>query len=333
MARRSRSKQKRSPARFNGVALIDKQAGMTSHDVVDRVRAVAKQRQVGHTGSLDPAATGLLVVCLGNATKIAEYLTLLPKVYEGQVTLGSISDTYDGDGEVVKVEDWEGEIERAELQEAAQHFVGKIEQVPPIHSAKKVAGRRLYEYARAGEEVKIEARIVEVQRFDITSLTWPEATFEVACGSGTYVRRLVHDLGEDLRCGGYLSSLRRLEVAQFHVRDSLSLDDLKTEQGQELLAGGLLTLSQALSHFPKAQITDKGFQLLRQGHALPVGWAPFVGEDPGLDWLDRVLIVDSEDRALAVANYVPAPSSPPPRELNEYDGVWLQPVKRFSLSN
>lgn len=299
---------------------------MTSHDVVDAVRRIAGQREVGHTGTLDPAATGLLVLCLGEATRLSEYFTRMVKGYTGDMILGAVSDTHDAEGEITAVQGAKP-VDEERLRHAAEGFVGEIVQVPPVHSAKKIGGRKLYEYARAGEEVEIPPRTVEVHRFVIDEYAWPRATFEVVCGSGTYVRRLVHDLGEDLGCGAYLSALRRVRVGSFSVGDALTLGQLG--ERDEALAEALWPVRRALAEWPTARVNDEGLVLLRRGHALPAGWAPLADSDRPMAWLDPVLLLDAGGNALAVAQYVPAPSSPPPRALSEYRGAWFQPIKQF----
>jgi tRNA pseudouridine55 synthase len=319
-------RRSRKPPNHHGILPVDKPAGMTSHDVVDVVRGIAGQRQVGHTGTLDPAATGLLVLCLGEATKLAEHFSRMAKVYTGEMVLGAVSDTLDRDGEIREVK---GAVapEEERLRGATEGFLGEIEQVPPLHSAKKVGGRRLYEYARAGEDVEVEARVVSVHRFDITEYAWPRASFVVECGSGTYVRRLVHDLGEDLGCGAYLGSLRRVRVGSIDIERAATLERLRETAG--LLVDSLVPVREAFSDWPTANVDEAGLPLWRQGHAVPTEWVVFADPGRSLSWLDSVLLTDSAGRLLGIGRYVPAPSSPPPRELSEYRGAWIQPARQF----
>lgn len=323
----SRSSRRAPPAN-HGVILVDKPWGITSHDVVGRVRRIYNQREVGHTGTLDPAATGLLVLCLGEATKIAEYLTKLTKTYTGSIRFAAVSDTFDADGEIVERPDAPRPPD-ADIHAMVARFVGDLEQVPPPHSAKKVAGKRLYEYARAGENVVVEPRQVTVSRFELTRLEWPEAEFIVTCTSGTYVRRLAADIGEGLGCGAYLTSLRRTQVGVYDLSAAATLDALEADP--EFAAAAVWSVPRVLSHWPQAMVDPRALTLMHRGHACPVAWTRLSRDESTLNWLDHVLALDETGRALAITKYVPAPSSPPGRDLSEYRGAWLQPSRQFHL--
>jgi len=206
-----------------GLLLVDKPAGITSHDVVDRVRKAAGQRRVGHTGTLDPNATGLLVLCLGRATRLSEHLTGLDKTYEGTMRLGIATTSYDLDGEVTS-EAPVPDMTVDTIQAACDPFVGEIEQVPPMVSAVKVGGERLYKKARKGEDVERPARRIHVREFTVLDYNAPDATIRVQCSRGTYVRSLCHDVGAALGCGGILAALRRTAVGRFSVDDATPVD-------------------------------------------------------------------------------------------------------------
>jgi tRNA pseudouridine55 synthase len=199
---------------MNGLLLVDKPAGITSHDVVDRIRRAAGTRKVGHTGTLDPGATGLLVLCLGVATRLSEHLTGLDKVYEGAMRLGLVTDSYDMDGKVTAESPVTANLTMADIQSACDRFAGEIMQVPPMVSAVKVGGERLYKRARQGEVVERAARQVTVREFHVLSYKAPDAQIRVRCTRGTYVRSLCHDVGQALGCGAILASLRRTFVGQ-----------------------------------------------------------------------------------------------------------------------
>jgi tRNA pseudouridine55 synthase len=214
---------------IDGIAVVDKPAGPTSHDVVGRARRIFGQRRVGHAGTLDPDATGVLVLGLGRATRLLKYLTGLPKSYVGEVVLGMETSSLDAAGEVVAVHDMAG-VTLADVAAAAARFVGAIEQVPPMVSAVKVGGRRLHELARAGVEVERVPRKVTVTRYDVAATAEPGVfAVEVDCSSGTYVRTLAADLGTALGGGAHLRRLRRTAVGSFTVDQAVALDVLGRE--------------------------------------------------------------------------------------------------------
>lgn len=200
----------------SGILVVDKPLGATSFDIVRLVRRAAAEKRVGHAGTLDPAATGVLLVLLGQATRITEYLMDMPKVYRVTVHLGVSTATYDAEGDVVREADASGVTEQM-LREALAEFVGEIEQVPPAHSAVKVDGERAYHRARRGEAVALKARPVSVRRIDLLRYEPPVAEIEVECGRGTYIRSLAHDVGERLGVGAHLASLVRTRVGPFVV--------------------------------------------------------------------------------------------------------------------
>jgi tRNA pseudouridine55 synthase len=212
----------------DGVVVVDKPAGMTSHDVVDRVRRVFSTRKVGHAGTLDPDATGVLVLGLGRATRFLTYSQSAPKRYRATARFGVSTSTQDASGEVVSTRA-AAHLDLDAIAAAAKSFVGAIEQVPPMVSAVKIGGERLYRKARRGEEVERPPRAVTVYGLDVTSFELgpaPVATLDVRCSAGTYVRTLVHDLGDRLGCGAHLASLRRIEAGGFSEADALALDAL-----------------------------------------------------------------------------------------------------------
>ncbi len=227
---------------MKGVLLVDKPAGLTSHDVVDRIRRASGIRRVGHTGTLDPAATGLLVLCVGSATRLSEFLMGLDKVYEGAMRFGVITDSYDFDGQVVE-ERPVPDLSEAEIQQAFDRFTGEILQVPPMVSAVKVGGERLYKRARRGEVVVREPRPVTIHEFDLLDYRAPEARFRLRCTRGTYARTLCYDVGEVLGCGATLASLRRTAVGHHRIEDAAPLDSFQT---REDVASRLLSVDTAL---------------------------------------------------------------------------------------
>ena len=206
------------------VILIDKPLDWTSFDVVRKIRNTIRIKKVGHAGTLDPLASGLLIVCTGKFTKkINEYMGM-EKEYTGTITLGAITPTYDLESEPVDIKDT-ASITAEQLNKATQRFIGTIQQVPPIHSAIKQAGKPVYLAARQGLDVKMEPRKVTISQFCIEKIEMPVIHFRVICGTGTYIRSLAHDYGQALECGGYLSSLRRTRIGIFEAAKAMSVDD------------------------------------------------------------------------------------------------------------
>ncbi|MDP0500945.1 MAG: tRNA pseudouridine(55) synthase TruB [Verrucomicrobiota bacterium JB022] len=218
---------------FEGVLLIDKPSGMTSHDVVDRVRRKLKMKRVGHAGTLDPSATGLMIVLVGKATKLSQFLMGLDKVYEGVIRFGQATTTQDADGEVVSEQEVP-DLSEEMLQGYLKSFLGDQYQTPPMFSAKKVDGVPLYKLARKGKEIEREPRVIRVIEFTLDSWNRPDAEVTVACSKGTYVRTLAHDLGEKVGCGAHLKDLRRVEIDKFVIEDSLELADFEALEPSEI---------------------------------------------------------------------------------------------------
>jgi tRNA pseudouridine55 synthase len=253
------------PLSLNGVLPVDKPVGPTSHDAVAVVRRSLKTRQVGHTGTLDPFASGLLLICVGPATRLAEYLTGLPKTYVATLRLGAATDTDDLTGETISSSDaWSGvSAERIEAALAAQ--VGTITQLPPLYSAKKVDGERAYAAARRGEAVERKAVEVTIHSIRILSIDLPDVTFEVECGSGTYIRAIARDAGDALGVGGHLRALRRTRVGAHDVGRAMPLDALGDA---ERVAAAMLSPLEAVSHFPRVEVDEGGVEALRYGRAV-----------------------------------------------------------------
>ena len=220
---------------LEGVLLIDKPIGLTSHDVVDRVRRKLKMKRIGHAGTLDPMATGLLIILVGKATKLSQYLMSLDKAYQGTITLGETTNTYDAEGEVMTTKPVP-DIAQTEVQEVLNTFVGDQYQTPPMFSALKIDGQPLYKMARKGKEVEREPRFIRISRFDITRFALPEVDFSLDCTKGTYVRSLANDIGGKIGCGAYLSALRRSASDRFSIDDATSLDIFENSGPDEIAA-------------------------------------------------------------------------------------------------
>ena len=211
---------------MEGVLLVDKPQGLTSHDVVYRLRRKLSMKKIGHAGTLDPMATGLLVMLIGKATRISQYLMSVDKAYEGEATLGVVTDSQDAEGEVLTTMPVP-ELTEAQVREAIKGFLGDQYQTPPMHSAIKIDGVPLYKMARKGEEVEREPRFIRVMAFDLLSFTPPRLTFRLLCTKGTYVRTIAHDLGQKLGCGAHLSALRRTGSGKFDIAQCLTLEAIE----------------------------------------------------------------------------------------------------------
>ena len=255
---------------LSGILNVDKPPGMTSHDVVDTVRRLAGQRKVGHAGTLDPMATGVLLVCLGKATRVAEYLMQGRKRYRATIVLGATTDTYDAEGQITSTSD-DTDFPKAEIEAALETFVGSIEQVPPMYSAIKQEGQPLYRLARQGQTVERSPRPVQIDAIDLLTWTPPALSIDVTCSPGTYIRSLAHDLGQCLGSGAYLSSLVRLASGRFTLEDATSLERLAEafEHGQE--DRYLLALDEAFFDWPAVVVGEEAAQRLVHGQAVMLG--------------------------------------------------------------
>ncbi len=255
----------------DGLLLVDKPARLTSHDVVDVVRRLLGTRRVGHTGTLDPAATGLLVLCVGRAGRLQSFLTGWEKTYEGTIVFGVATDTYDTEGTPVGTPHPDAEPSRERLEEACRAFTGEILQVPPPFSAKKINGRKFYELARAGERVPDTPKLVTVRALEILGLEGAVARFRATCTSGTYIRSLAHDIGRALGTGAHLGSLRRTSIGPFRLEDARTLDALEAAGREERLGKpSWLSLSEIPLPFPAVALAPAEAAKVRSGHGVPV---------------------------------------------------------------
>ncbi|WPJ94064.1 tRNA pseudouridine(55) synthase TruB [Coraliomargarita algicola] len=209
-----------------GILLVDKPQGITSHDVVAKMRRVFHMKKVGHAGTLDPMATGMLLILIGKATKASQYLMSMDKEYTGRVKLGVITDSQDADGEITE-ERPVPELTEVQVKAEMKTFIGDQYQTPPMFSAKKINGQKLYKLARQGKTVEREPRVIHISRFDITQFALPEISFIVGTSKGAYVRTIAHDLGERLGCGGHLNELRRTAVGQFRIENASTIEELE----------------------------------------------------------------------------------------------------------
>lgn len=250
---------------ISGVLVVDKPVGLTSHDVVQIIRKGTNIRRAGHTGTLDPRASGVLVILIGPAVRLSEYVSASDKRYQAVVRLGTTTDTYDADGKVLSSLPVDN-ITEEQFQAALESFIGEIEQVPPPYSAVKVKGRKAYEMAREGEEVDLAPRKINVYNLELLEWASPEAVIDVYCSSGTYVRSLAHDLGEKLGCGATLVGLRRTKSGRFTLRDAVPLRKLRESFEDGSWYQYLIPAAEALSDWPSIELTADQVDAVRHGH-------------------------------------------------------------------
>lgn len=282
---------------MHGILLIDKPAGLTSFDVVRQVRRICRTKKVGHAGTLDPLATGVLPVAVGDGTKILQFLLAEDKSYRATLRFGITTDTLDAEGQVlrqrpVSVDSF------ARLESICEQFRGEIDQIPPMFSALKKDGVPLYKLARKGQTVERAARKVSIDRLDIILRQFPELTIEVDCSKGTYIRSLAADIGEALGCGAHLTALRRLRCGRFSVAECLTLEELSQHNTDDI---GLIGLDQVLSDFPAVQVLGSAATALTCG--VPPASAQ-ISSERNLQDGDLVRLRIADDLA-AVARYAP----------------------------
>ena len=252
---------------MNGVVIIDKPAGLTSHDVVNRVRRILGQRSVGHLGTLDPSATGVLPIVLGNLTRLAQFYVHSEKTYEGVIRFGFATDTYDADGQPTTPPQ-DVHINCNEVRALAARFHGVIEQMPPPFSAKKIAGVPAYKLARKNKAVALKPVQVEIKEFEILETTSDQATFRARVASGTYIRSVAHEMGQNLGCGAHLASLRRTTVAEFAIEDAHSLQSLETAMQQGTAESLFVHPRKLVPQLPGVTASDESAALIRSGRAV-----------------------------------------------------------------
>ncbi|MGD8489995.1 MAG: tRNA pseudouridine(55) synthase TruB [Anaerolineae bacterium] len=281
---------------LSGILNVDKPPDMTSHDVVDVIRRIVGQRRVGHAGTLDPMATGVLLVCLGQATRMSQYLMAGRKRYRATIVLGATTDTYDADGEVVTTGQ-RSDFTRDEMGTALQGFVGRISQVPPMYSAIKKDGKPLYQLARQGKTVEREPRTVEIDEISLLDWAAPALIIEVGCSPGTYIRSLAHDLGRALGTGAYLASLVRLQSGRFRLEDAVSLSRLEEafRNGQEMEY--VLPPDEALLEWPAMVVGAEGARRISHGQSVPC--RSLAGADLG----ERCRAYSADGEFLAIMSY------------------------------
>ena len=294
---------------LNGLLPVDKPQGWTSHDVVDRVRCTLQVRKAGHTGTLDPIATGVLVLCLGQSTRLSSFLTDQDKRYRARIRLGISTDTLDAAGAVIARSD-QVPADQGVVFQVVRRFVGEIEQIPPMFSARIVAGKRLYQLARAGQEVAREARRVRIYGIDIERFVPPLLDLTVSCSKGCYIRALADDIGRKLGCGGHLVALRRTAVGKIGLDHCIPLEDLQVLCAEGRIEEHLIDPNRALGHMPGLHLTSD--QIRRFVHGTPVAGI----REVEIQSSDLVRALDPKGSLLGIGRWTA-------------DGAVLKPVRVF----
>ena len=251
---------------INGVIVIRKEQGFTSHDVVAKMRGICGQKKIGHTGTLDPAATGVLPVCLGSGTKLCDMLADRDKEYVAELLLGVTTDTQDTTGTVLAEQ--AVKVTEDEVRKVCESFVGDYNQIPPMYSALKVGGKKLYELAREGKSVERQARPVRILELEILQIELPVVKMRVVCSKGTYIRTLCDDIGRALGCGGAMKSLERTRVGAFTLENAVTLGKLQQLKDAGKLTGVVLPVDRIFDECPKLHVTEAFVRLLDNGNAI-----------------------------------------------------------------
>lgn len=246
---------------MNGILIVNKPEGITSQGVVSKVKKALNVKKVGHTGTLDPLATGVLPILIGNSTKLSKYLIEHDKIYRAVIKLGEKSSTGDREGEIVETKQVSENLEKSNIETALQSFLGKQTQTPPIYSAIKVNGKKLYEYAREGKEVEIPSREIEIYKIELIKFDRENKTveFEVSCSKGTYIRTLCEDIAESLGTAGFMLSLNRVKVDRFDLRDSFTIEDIENGNYK------LISMEELFKDFPKIELNKRKLELFLNG--------------------------------------------------------------------
>lgn len=290
---------------YHGIINIYKEAGFTSHDVVARLRGILKQKKIGHTGTLDPDAVGVLPVCLGSGTKLCDMLTDKTKEYVAQLRLGLTTDTQDMSGTVL--EQKEVRVSEEQVVEAINSFLGAYDQIPPMYSALKVNGKKLYELAREGKEVERKARTVQIEEIEILQINLPVVKMRVRCSKGTYIRTLCHDIGAKLDCGGTMQSLQRTRVGNFDIESALTLTQVEKLRDEGRIADAILSVDSVFSGLQKVVVLKEFQKFIENGNCflqedLKDGQA--LDEPQCFQSDEQVRVYDEADRFYGVYRYV-----------------------------
>lgn len=249
---------------YNGIINVYKEKGYTSHDVVAKLRGILRQKKIGHTGTLDPDAEGVLPVCLGNGTKLSELLTEKDKTYSATLLLGISTDTQDTSGTIQKTS--KVNVTEEEVKIAIYSFLGEYNQIPPMYSAIKVDGKKLYELAREGKEIARSPRLVKIHEIKIDEIALPRVKITVNCSKGTYIRTLCHDIGEALKCGGCMEKLLRTKSGRFHLNDSYKLDEIADLRDKDMLDEIIVPVEDIFINYGKCFLKEEHCNLIYNGN-------------------------------------------------------------------
>lgn len=287
---------------IHGVVNVYKEKGFTSHDVVAKLRGIVKQKKIGHTGTLDPDAEGVLPVCFGKATKLCDMLTDKDKTYETVLLLGRTTDTQDASGKILSERSTEN-LSEEKVKEVVLSFAGTYEQIPPMYSALKVNGKKLYELAREGKEVERKSRTVQIYQIVIKEMQLPRVRMEVKCSKGTYIRTLCHDIGEMLNCGGCMETLLRTQVERFELKDSLPLGEIEKLWKSGELDTQIVKIDEMFSDYKKIVLTAKGEQLVCCGNVFFKKDIANAADNIRYADQERVRVYGGEDNFIAIYEY------------------------------
>lgn len=285
---------------IHGILNVYKEKGFTSHDVVAKLRGIVGQKKIGHTGTLDPDATGVLPVCLGKATKLCDMLTDKNKTYKTVLLLGRTTDTQDISGQVLKERDWT-HLNEDVVTNAIQSFIGEYEQIPPMYSALKVNGKKLYELAREGVEIERKARSVTILSIQIQKIELPRIWMEVSCSKGTYIRTLCHDIGELLGSGACMESLVRTKVSRFALEESLTLAEIQKKKDDGLLSEILTPIDAMFDAYPKVVLKEEFVSLVYNGNSFMLKHLQEVNLPSDCD---RVRVYNSAGEFIAIYQFI-----------------------------
>jgi len=299
---------------IDGILIVDKPEGLTSHDVVARLRRILKTKRIGHTGTLDPFATGVLVMLVGKATRLAQFLDKDKKEYQATIRFGFETDTGDVSGSPKRIQNSKFKIQNEEIEEALKDFRGEIEQTPPMYSAKKVAGKKLYELARKG--IEIERKPVKITIYEIEKMEngkWKmengktfDVKIRVACSAGTYIRTLAEDIGKKLEVGAHLSALRRTRAGQFDLSKAVTIEELEEIVSKDKLGEVMISMNDALAHLPKVVLNEVEIKNAQNGKKLKF-------EDTEIQDNQAVGMIDEAENLIAVGFYDKQQKSVQPR--------------------